>query len=173
VPYSGLFFVVWVRGLPTTARWLLTPTIVIGLVTAAMFPGDTYFWNQNWAPFARFVASQWREGDFLLAYHPYNLLGFDFLYNRGQVNVKFHGAQLEVIQPDGPLWLDQMPVVPELLTPDLSRRLGSSRVFLLLNQENDDRVRRWFAAHYQIVAGINQHSVNSWGNCECYLLVPN
>ena len=175
VPYAPFFFILIVQGCRSPG-WrpacVLIPVLAAQVFTACLFPGDSYWWNQSWQPFAQFVGGGWHEGDKLVVYHPYSLNGFDFYYNRGRVQLQYDGPVSRIDQPPGPLWLEQLPVVPEALGPGLAGRRGSSRVFLLLSQENDSRVRDWFSQRYDIVAYRVHEGVQSWGHCECYLLTP-
>lgn len=177
VGISGAWFVLVVAGL---LRWraglLLALVVAANLVVMALFPFQSFFWNQDWKSTVDFVEERQQAGDVLLVYVPYSLVGFNFYCQGRQVGADFsRPGAIAFRYPSGSGGIEQMGFTVPLLGPGLEQRLGQRRVFLVLSQEDaigGQAIRDWFGARYGMVDGLEQRSLHTWGNASTYLLVP-
>jgi hypothetical protein len=161
---------------PPVARLLVGALLLVNLATLSMFPGDRYLWNQDWRGAAEWIQHREQAGDVILASLPYSLVGLDFYYHPGQMEVAFSSKGAMDVQSgagyDGAV---QMPLLPSMLGDALRARLAGHRVFLVLNQldpASGQAILAWMGARSSAVDAWQASSISGWGNITVVLFGP-
>ncbi len=153
------------------ARYLLGLTLGLNLFVAAAFPGDPFWWNQNWTGPARFIEKNSRPGDLIFAHNWYSLLGLDYCLWGGGIQIPLvNYGQYSIQIPPGTPITQQIPLEFSSLTLALEKTLEGRRCFLVLNQVSEPRIREWFLQRGSFVDAFKQTSFSSWGATEVLLL---
>ncbi len=172
VPVTVAFTLLALVGAGRWAGGLVTLIVVVNLGTAAFFPSDPFFWNQDWPGVARWIAQRQQSGDVLAASLPYGLMGLNYNSARADVHVDFsQPGRIRFVYAEGYRGLPQVPLPP--LPP--SAPPGPGRVFLVLCPYGDPAMGAmldWFNQRYQVVDHRIQDCLNTWGSTAVFLLEP-
>src|SRR5205807_1032689 len=109
----------------------------------------------------------------IAVYTPYALVAFNYAYAGDTCYLQLDQPhRLEFRYRDSYRGLDEQPLAPGLLGPDLEARLAGHRVFLILNQEGEEGklVREWFRQRFGVVRALDLTTLYSWGEIHAYLL---
>ncbi len=172
VPVAAAFALLLLVGAGRWAGALVTLAVGVNLVTAALFPGDPFFWNQDWPGAARWIAQRRQPGDVLAASLPYALMGLNYNSARADVRVDFsQPGRIRFLYAEGYRGLPQVPLppVPPAVPP------GPGRVFLVLCPYGDPAMGPmldWFNQRYRVADHRIQDCLNSWGSTAVFLLEP-
>lgn len=173
---SGLFLLMAVAAARVRLQALLAVMVACNIATLAVFPVDRYLWNQDWASAARFIMLRETPGDVTVAYIPYSLIGLDFYYHPGKIDVDFSNSVISRRYASGYGGTEQLAITPAMLNDDLARSVGRRRVFLLFNQadaKGQAAIATWFNnLGYRVGAEFQQSGLMGWGNITIYQLVP-
>lgn len=174
VPFAFAFYLIMAAGaLAWRAGSVLALALAVNAITACLFPGDPYLWNQDWARAADFVRE--RPGDGVVVAHiPFALLGFNEYYAPGRFRVDFSqgGPRFDFSGYEGPPQVGLYG--PEALERGLQDFLRGKRVFLIVNQPAGSlpAILEWFGTRYRPEAELEIPSLHDWGRISVLELEP-
>ena len=138
-----------------------------------VFPFVPGLWNQYWQSSIDFIEAQSRPGDILAVYVPYAGFSFAWAYDAENAEFDFGDKVFGIRQR---ATADKLPII--LLSQDVFYRpgpqelqyLAKRRMFLVLNQADQNGPPRWLSEHYRIVDHRGHRSIKYWADVEVFLL---
>lgn len=154
---------------------LVLAIVGVNLTTLGMYPSDRFLHNQDWRSAASWIEAREQPGDAIVACVPYSIVGLDFYYHSGQVNVDFsQTATMQMRFSDDYSGAEQFTIMPSMLD-SLAERLRGRRVFLVFNQappEVRQQVLAWFSAGWQASDELVLQGLAGWSEIVVLELSP-
>lgn len=163
---------------PAGQAWAALAMAVLGvnLTTLALYPSDRFLHNQDWVSAAAWIEGRELPGDAIVACIPYSVVGLDFYYHAGQVDVDFsRNAVMQLRFRDDYNGADQFAIMPSMLDTALAERLRGRRVFVVFNQADPgvrQQVLAWFSDGWRAADELVLQGLVGWAEITVLELTP-